>query len=103
MVDVKTLVPELDKLDTNETISEKEYYSQLASLMNKHTKFVLVYANNNKKIAQIEFLSVYNEDEYSYEMNAFFVFEDGSKVEASEYLNELDDLINEINEFIDTL
>jgi hypothetical protein len=104
MVDVKSLATigrDLDEKLSNDEITNQEYSDQMVAALNKYAKFVIVYADNNEKIAVGTFSSEYDEEYQDYNLTMKFVFADGSKVTAEEYFSEgFDGLINEMNQFI---
>jgi len=99
MVNLKALEDELRELEENETMDEEEIIDALVEELNKNVQLVVVYNDENKKIADAEAYAYEDGDEY-YPMIRF-VYADGSKVDATTYANEqLDDFIDELNAFI---
>jgi hypothetical protein len=104
-VDVEKLAPALRSLDTqypeyNDQIS-LEFNQKLADIVNEHISLVVVYADNNQKIAEAEAYPYYDEYWEEYWLDFRFVFSDGSKADAETYFGEgFSDLIDAMNDFI---
>jgi hypothetical protein len=102
MVNFKAVGDALRELDESEALTEEEASDEFVDILNENAKLVVVYYDN-KKIADAEAYT-YDDGGDFYPMIRF-VYADGSKVDATTYvqdeltnfIDELNDLITEIN------
>ncbi len=103
MVDFKKVGDALRELDENEALDEEEASDEFVEILNENAKLVVVYYEDNKKIADAEAYTY--DDGGDYYPMIRFVYADGTKIDASTYvqeelgnfIDELNDLISEIN------
>ncbi len=89
-----------DKVD-NELLTQEEAAKQLADTINANAKLVVIYADNNTKIAAAEAYAYHDLQWDDWYPEIRFVFGDGSKADAATYFGEgFDNFFNALNDFI---
>jgi hypothetical protein len=102
-VDFKKVGDALRELDEDESLTQEEAVDEIVDMLNENVKLVVVYCDDNKKIAEAEAYTY--DDGGDYYPMIRFVYADGTKVDATTYvqeelsnfIDELNDLISEIN------
>ncbi|MBN2275552.1 MAG: hypothetical protein JXR41_16580 [Bacteroidales bacterium] len=98
-VNFKALGDAISELEEDETLTQREASDALVEVINENAQLVVVYTDDNKKIADAE---AYTYNDYGdYYPMIRFVFADESKVDATTYVQqELQSFIDELNAFI---
>lgn len=106
---IKDLGTDMRALDDNDdNMSEEQYTQKQAEAMNTHCKLVVVYADNNQKIAvaevypkQYTYYDDWDQTEETYwDMGVNMIFGDGSKVDAEVYFTDLfDSMAQDLDDF----
>ena len=99
MVNFKAVGDALRDFEGNETMTEEEISDEFVDILNENAQLVVVYYDDNKKIADAEAYT-YDDGGDFYPMIRF-VYSDGSKVDAVTYMqDELENFIDELNDLI---
>jgi len=99
LVNFKAVGDALRDLDESEAMTEEEASDEFVDILNENAKLVVVYYDDNKKIADAEAYT-YDDGGDFYPMIRF-VYADGSKVDATTYVrDELNNFIDELNDLI---
>jgi len=102
MVDFKAVGDALRDFEENESMSEEEISDEFVDILNENAQLVVVYYDDNKKIADAEAYTY--DDEGDYYPMIRFIYSDGSKVDAITYIqDELDNFIDELNDMINEI
>lgn len=106
---IKELGTEMRALDDSDNeMSEEQYAQKQADAMNENCKLVVVYADNNQKIAVAEvypkqytyYDDWYQTEETYWDMGVNMIFGDGSKVDAEVYFTDLfDSMAQDLDDF----
>jgi hypothetical protein len=102
---MRALDDKYDAIDYEDTDWEA-YTKEQVALLNQYAQLVVVYADNNKKIAVAEAYAYEYEDYYGsdWSMDVRFIFADGSKADAESYFDDgFGDLIDDMNDLITEL
>jgi len=92
----------LRDFEENESMSEEEISDEFVDILNENAQLVVVYYDDNKKIADAEAYTY--DDEGDYYPMIRFIYSDGSKVDAITYIqDELDNFIDELNDMINEI
>lgn len=107
MVNILDLADAMNNIDEKQ-LTEEEYVQACVDAINANAKLVVIYRDSNKKVASAEAYLVSDYDsyyeEYEYYPGFRFVYADGSKVDATTYLDsELDGFFDSLNDFINEL
>lgn len=109
-VNIKALADKMMALDEqydNELITDEAYTDASVAAINDNVDLVVVYLNENKKIAEVEAYKYIDSwtymgtTYYDYWIDMRMVYNDGSKVDMETYFNnELNNFYDELNDFI---
>lgn len=101
-INFKKLGDVIREIDEDELINEADASDALVEALNENAKLVVVYLDENKKIAETEAYT-YNDEGDFYPMFRF-VYADGTKIDASTYLeNELENFFDQLNALIEDI
>lgn len=101
-VNLKVLGDAIREIEEDEELTQKQAIDELVDAINENAQLVVVYADDNKKIADAE---AYTYNDYGdYYPMIRFIFADESKVDVTTYVQEeLESFINELNAFINEI
>lgn len=109
-VNIKALADKMMALDEqydNELITDEAYTDASVAAINDNVDLVVVYLNENKKIAEVEAYKYIDSwtymgtTYYDYWIDMRMVYNDSSKVDMETYFNnELNNFYDELNDFI---
>jgi hypothetical protein len=104
-VDIEKLAPKIKALDEQyNDIYGEDYYTNMAQAINENALFVVIYVDDNTKIAAAEAYPYYDSEWEEWDLDFRFVFADGSKVDAETYFEEgFDAFFDELESFMQKL
>jgi hypothetical protein len=106
MVNMEGLAPAIREIykkyeENNDDLSSKEFAQDMSDAYNANAALVVVYADKNEKIAEVEAYPFFDEKGKNYYMSYRFVFADESAADSETYFGDgFSELISDINDFI---
>ncbi|MFO7656750.1 MAG: hypothetical protein R6W78_06755 [Bacteroidales bacterium] len=106
-VNIKGLADKMTILEddyADDEYTESQFTDEMVKTINSNAKMVVVYTDENRKIASAEAYKYHDEEWDDYWVDMRFVFKDGSKVDIETYFTEqMDNFYEELADFIDEI